>query len=47
MLNGHNGDVHYQLVLPMVEEPETDVVQFATIPSGSMEFTLGGPCILV
>ena len=47
MLNGHNGDVPPQLVLIVVEEPDTDVVQFATIPSGSMKFTLGGPRIFV
>ena len=31
----------------MVEEPETDVVQFAAAPSGLGKFTLGGPLIFV
>ena len=47
MLNEHNGDVPLQPVLPMVEEPKIDVLQFATVLSGPGEFTLGGPQIFV
>ena len=42
MLNGHNGDVPPQPVLPMVEEPKTDVVQAATAPSGLGDAAPGG-----
>ena len=42
MLNGHNGDVLPQPVLPMVEEPETNVVQSAAAPNGLGESTPRG-----
>ena len=42
MLNGHNGDVPPQPVLPVVEEPKMDVVQSTIAPSGSGEVTPGG-----
>ena len=47
MLNGHNGDVPPWLVLPMVEEPKADLIQPIVVPSGSGEFTLGGPRIFM
>ena len=47
MLNGHNGDVPPCLVLPVVEEPKIDLIQPIAIPSGSGEFTPGGPWIFV
>ena len=43
MLNGHNGNVLPQPVLPMVEEPETDVVQTIAAPSGSGDVTQEDP----
>ena len=42
MQNGHNDDVPPQPVLPVVEEPETDVVQTATIPNGLGDVTPRG-----
>ena len=47
MLNGHNGDVPPQPVLPAVEEPEIDVIWSAAILSGSGDFTPGGLQIFV
>ena len=47
MLNGHNGDAPPQPVLPVVEEPETDVIQSAVGPSGSGDVTLGGARIFI
>ena len=47
MLNGHNGDVPPQPVLPMVEEPEIDVVQAAAAPNESGDVTLGGSQIFI
>ena len=47
MLNGHNGDVPPQPVLPVVEEPEADVVRSAATLNGSGEPTLGGSRIFV
>ena len=47
MLNRHNGDVPPQLVLLVVEEPETDLVWPDAVPSRLGEFTPGGPCIFV
>ena len=47
MLNEHNGDVPPHPVLPMVEEPEIDVVQAATAPSGSGEVPPGGSQIFI
>ena len=47
ILNGHNGDVPPQPILPMVEEPKIDVVQSAAVLSGLGEFAPGGPCIFI
>ena len=47
MLKRHNRDVSPQPVLPMVEELKTNVVQSTAVPSGSGEFTPGGPWIFV
>ena len=47
MLNGHNGDVPPQPVLPVVEEPKTDVVQVAAAPRGSGDVAPGGSCIFI
>ena len=47
MLNGHNGDVPPQPVLPVVEELDIDVVQSSAVLSRSGEFALGGPRIFV
>ena len=47
MLNGQNGDVPLRPVLLVVEEPETNLAQSATVLSGSGEFTLGGSRIFV
>ena len=47
MLNGHNGDVPPQPVLPVVEEPEIDVVQAAATPNGSWDVTPGGSHIFI
>ena len=47
MLNGHNGDVPPQPVLHVVEEPKTNVVQFAGALSGLGESTLRGSQIFL
>ena len=47
MLNVHNGDVPPQLVLLVVEEPETEVVQTAATPSGSSDMAPGGSKIFI
>ena len=47
MLNGHNGDVPPQPVLPVVEEPEIEVVQVAAGPSGLGDVAPGGSQILI
>ena len=47
MLNGHNGDVPPQPAVPMVEEPETEVVQVAAAPGGSGDVTPGGSRIFI
>ena len=47
MLNGHNGDVPPQPALPVVEEPETNVVQVAAAPSGSGDVAPGGSRIFI
>ena len=47
MLNGHNGDVPPQPVLPVVEEPETDVVQAAVASRGSGDVAPGGSRIFI
>ena len=43
MLNGHNGDVPPQPVLPVVEELETDVVHTVAVPSGLGDVTQEDP----
>ena len=47
MLNEHNGDVPPQPAIPMVEEPEIEVVQTAATPSGSWDMTPRGSCIFI
>ena len=47
MLNGHNGDVPPQPALPVVEEPETEIVQATTAPSGSRDVAPGGSRIFI
>ena len=47
MLNGHNGDVLPQPALPMVEEPETEVIQAAAAPGGSGDVAPGGSHIFI
>ena len=47
MLNGHNGDVPPQPAVPVVEEPETEVVQSAAAPGGSGDVTSGGSRIFI
>ena len=47
MLNGHNGDIPPQPVLPVLEEPETNMVQPVAAPSGSREVTPGGSRIFI
>ena len=47
MLNGHNGDVPPQPVVPVVEEPKTEVVQTAAAPSGSGDMAPGGSRIFI
>ena len=47
MLNGHNGDVPPQPAVPVVEEPETEVVQTAAAPSGSGDMAQGGSRIFI
>ena len=47
MLNGHNGDVPPQPAVPVVEEPETEVIQAAAAPSGSGDMAPGGSWIFI
>ena len=47
MLNGHNGDVPPQPAIPVVEEPETEVVQTTATPSGSGDMTPRGSRIFI
>ena len=47
MLNRHNGDVPPQPVLPVVEEPETNVIQNVAAPSGLGDVTPGGSRIFI
>ena len=47
MLNGHNGDVPPQPALPVVEEPETEVIQAAVAPGGLGDVAPGGSCIFI
>ena len=47
MLNGHNGDVPPQLVLSVVEELETDVVQVVANPRESGDITPEGSRIFI
>ena len=47
MLNGHNGDVPPQPAVPVVEEPETEVVQTAAAPSGPGDMAPGGSRIFI
>ena len=46
-MNGHNGDVPPQLALPVVEEPETEVIQATVAPGGSGDVTPGGSRIFI
>ena len=47
MLNGQNGDVPPQPAVPVVEEPEIEVIQFASTPSGSRDVAPGGSRIFI
>ena len=47
MLNGHNGDVPPQPAVPVVEEPETEVVQTTAAPGGSGDMAPGGSRIFI
>ena len=47
MLNGHNGDVPPQPAIPVVEEPEIEVIQTGAAPSGSGDVTPGGSRIFI
>ena len=47
MLNEHNGDVSPQPAVPVVEEPETEVVQAAAAPSGLGDMASGGSRIFI
>ena len=47
MLNGHNGDVPPEPVLPVVEEPKTDLVQATAVPNGLGDVAPGGSRIFI
>ena len=47
MQNGHHGDVPPQPAVPVVEEPETGIIQAAGAPGGSGDIAPGGSRIFI